>query len=98
MNADDIDIKDAGGAVTCRMQAKTLLAAHQAHEFADANPPLGYILLRSSIARRKRGGRARFLRLNYVHTGGEKHTPMEHWEEWDETLKAEQDLCRGSKA
>lgn len=95
MNADDIEIRDEGRAVTCRLQAGDIIKAHQAHAFADENPPEGYILLRSSIARRKKGGRARFLKLNYVHTGGERNPPMVKWQDWNATLRAEQGLARG---
>jgi hypothetical protein len=92
MNAD---IKDAGRAVTCRLQANNIRQAHMAHAFADENPPAGYMLLRSSIARRKKGGRARFIKLNYIHTGGPMHPPISKWQQWNATLRAEQELARG---
>jgi hypothetical protein len=97
MNQSDVVIKDGGRNVTCRIQARSLLPAHRAHVYADENQPIGYVLLRASIARRKRGGKVRFLRLNYTYTGKSPEPPMESWEEWDETLQAEQKIARGVK-
>lgn len=97
MNQSDIVIQDGGKKVTCRIMAKSLLPAQRAHVYADENPPIGYVLLHVTTARRKKGGRARFLRLNYVYTGKSPMPPMATWEEWDATLDAEQRIARGEQ-
>ncbi len=97
MNESDIAIQDGGRKVTCRIMAKSLLPAHRAHVYADENPPIGYVLLHVTTAKRKKGGRARFLKLNYVYTGKSPMPPMATWEEWDATLDAEQRIARGEK-
>lgn len=96
MDSRDIELKDGGWLVTCRIFARSLLPAQSAHLYADENPPIGYILLRASIARRKKGGKARFLRLTYQYTGKSPMPPMCKWEEWDATLEEEQRIAKGT--
>lgn len=95
MNQSDVLIKDGGRDVTCRILAKSLLPAHRVHRYADENPPIGYILLHVTMARRKKGGKARFIRLNYHYTGRSPLPPMATWEEWDATLDEEQRIAKG---
>lgn len=95
MRQEDIKIVNGGVTVICSLEAKGNQTAHEVHAFADENPPLGYILLSCSIARRRNGGQLRFIRLKYQHTGNDEHPPMDDWEQWTETLAAEQKISRG---
>lgn len=95
MRERDIFIKEGGKDVQCRVQAADVAAACELYKYADENHPLGYVLLSATIARRKKGGRVRFVLLSYFHTGNVKHAPEADWRAWVNILEAEQRVGRG---
>ncbi len=96
MKSEDVTIERGGTYVTCAFHVPSRAVAHQVHEYAEDNPPLGYVLLRFGCSRRRKGGVKRFLRLSYEHTGNAEYPPMDSWEAWDATLFAEQRIIRDS--
>ena len=79
MRAEDVKVRKDGASVDCVLMCKTKRDAISAYDYADENPPLGYILLMGKLRRRPRGGRARFLTLCFRHTGNDEHPPMTEW-------------------
>lgn len=94
MKSEDVTIQQKGQTVQCRFRTPSNACAHELHSYADNNPPLGYILLHFGCARRRKGGKKRYVTLTYQHTGNSDHPPMIDWRDWDATLQGEKRLIQ----
>ena len=96
MKRHDVEIQKQGQTVSVRIRARSLKLAQKLHRFTERHQIEGYILLAVKMSRRRVGGRQRWVRLTFSHTGNLDFPPMREWQEWDIALDLEQQIAIGA--